>query len=63
MSVIEQAVVGQPAGHLLDAAVTADLVVIGRRTPSSRATPFRIGHIAHAVLHHCPARVTVVPHD
>ncbi|MFF9785838.1 universal stress protein [Streptomyces nigrescens] len=63
VDVVEQAVVGQPAGHLLDAAATADLVVIGRRTPSPRAAPFRIGHIAHAVLHHCPAPVAIVPHD
>ncbi|MFI2184429.1 universal stress protein [Streptomyces sioyaensis] len=63
VDVTEQAVVGKPAHHLLDAAADADLVVIGRRTRSSRATPLRIGHIAHAVLHHCPAPVAVVPHN
>lgn len=63
VDVVEQAVVGRPAHHLLDAADGADLVVIGHRTPSSRAVPFRIGHIAHAVLHHCPVPVAVVPHN
>lgn len=61
VEVVEQAAIGQPAHHLLEAAADADLVVIGRRTPSSKASPFRIGHIAHAVLHHCPAPVAVVP--
>ncbi|WP_030982842.1 universal stress protein [Streptomyces sp. NRRL S-1813] len=63
VDVVEQAVIGQPAHHLLDAATDADLVIIGRRTPFLTAAPFRIGHIAHAVLHHCPAPVAVVPHD
>ncbi|WP_328545744.1 universal stress protein [Streptomyces platensis] len=63
VEVVEQAAIGQPAHHLLEAAADADLVVIGRRTPSLKASPFRIGHIAHAVLHHCPAPVAVVPHD
>ncbi|MCX4637775.1 universal stress protein [Streptomyces platensis] len=63
VDVVEQAVIGQPAHHLLDAAADAGLVVIGRRTPYSKAAPFRIGHIAHALLHHCPAPVAVVPHD
>ncbi|MFF3744276.1 universal stress protein [Streptomyces kronopolitis] len=62
VDVTEQAVVGHPAHHLLDAAAGSELVVIGRRTPSAKATPFRIGHLAHAVLHHCPAPVAVVPH-
>ncbi|MGI5255951.1 universal stress protein [Streptomyces angustmyceticus] len=62
VDVTEQAVIGRPAHHLLDAAAGAGLVVIGRRTPSSKAAPFRIGPVAHAVLHHCPAAVAVVPH-
>lgn len=62
VEVTEHAVIGQPAHHLLDASTGADLVVIGRRTRTAKAVP-RIGHIAHAVLHHCPAPVAVVPHD
>ncbi|MFD5393247.1 universal stress protein [Streptomyces sp. NPDC127097] len=63
VDVTEQAVIGHPAHHLLDVGTDADLVVIGRRTRSPRAVPPRIGPIAHAVLHHCPAPVAVVPHD
>ncbi|MER6306312.1 universal stress protein [Streptomyces sp. NPDC001657] len=62
VDVAEQAVIGQPARHLLEAGSQADLVVIGRHTPSPKALPPRIGHIAHALLHHCPAPVAVVPH-
>ncbi|MGG7569348.1 universal stress protein [Streptomyces sirii] len=63
VDVTEQAVIGQPAHHLLDAATCAALVVIGRRTRAPKAIAPRIGHIAHAVLHHCPAPVAIVPHD
>jgi nucleotide-binding universal stress UspA family protein len=63
VDLVEQAVIGQPARCLLDAATDAALVVIGRRAPLRPATPVRIGHNAHAVLHHCPAPVAVVPHD
>ncbi|MFH8680735.1 universal stress protein [Streptomyces lydicus] len=63
VDVIGQAVVGQPAHHLLDAAADASLVVIGRRNRPSRAVAPRIGHLAHAVLHHSPVPVAVVPHD
>ncbi|MFG2859223.1 universal stress protein [Streptomyces sioyaensis] len=62
VDVTQQAVIGQPAHHLLDAGTSADLVVIGRRTRSPRAVLPRIGPLAHAVLHHCPAPVAVVPH-
>ncbi|MFI9357966.1 universal stress protein [Streptomyces lydicus] len=62
VDVVGQAVVGQPAHHLLDAAADASLVVIGRRSRLSRAVPPRIGHIAHAVLHHSLVPVAVVPH-
>ncbi|MFE7612302.1 universal stress protein [Streptomyces celluloflavus] len=56
IDVIEQPVIGHPARHLVEAGSDAGLVVIGRRT-------HRIGHVAHAVLYHCPAPVAVVPHD
>ncbi|QHC23000.1 universal stress protein [Streptomyces sp. GS7] len=57
-----QAVIGEPAHHLLDAATHAALVVIGRHRRTARPAPSHIGHIAHAVLHHCLAPVAVVPH-
>ncbi|MFF4948766.1 universal stress protein [Streptomyces chattanoogensis] len=63
IDVIEQAVIGQPVHHLVDAGADAGLVVIGKRTDRLSAGPTRIGHIAHAVMHHCPAPVAVVPHD
>ncbi|MFE1176118.1 universal stress protein [Streptomyces sp. NPDC058773] len=63
IDVIEQSVIGQPAHHLVDAGSDAGLVVIGRRANRLSAGPARIGHIAHAVMHHCPAPVAVVPHD
>ncbi|GAU69818.1 hypothetical protein SSP35_14_01520 [Streptomyces sp. NBRC 110611] len=63
IDVIEQSVVGQPAHHLVDAGADAGLVVIGRRTNRLSAGPARIGHTAHAVMHHCPAPVAVIPHD
>ncbi|MGY4969821.1 universal stress protein [Streptomyces nigrescens] len=62
VDVIKQSVVGQPAHHLVDAGTDAGLVVIGRRADLGWAGPSRIGHIAHAVLHRCPAPVAVVPH-
>ncbi|MEU9125009.1 universal stress protein [Streptomyces sp. NPDC048506] len=62
IDVIEQSVVGQPAHHLVEAGSDAGLLVIGRRSHRSRAAYPLIGHVAHAVLHHCPAPVAVVPH-
>ncbi|MGD3110668.1 universal stress protein [Streptomyces sp. YGL11-2] len=62
VDVVEQAVIGEPAHHLLDAATHAALVVIGRRSHTALHPLPRIGHIAHAVLHHCPVPVAVVPH-
>ncbi|MFE6690969.1 universal stress protein [Streptomyces sp. NPDC057743] len=61
VGVTAQAVIGEPAHHLLDAADHAALVVIGRRRTALPSVP-HIGHIAHAVLHHCPTPVAVVPH-
>ncbi|ARF53863.1 universal stress protein [Streptomyces gilvosporeus] len=62
VDVREQAVVGEPAHHLLEASSGAGLLVIGRRTRPAPAARPRIGHIAQAVLHHCPAPVAVVPY-
>lgn len=62
VDLVQEPVIGEPAHHLLDSAAHAQLVVIGRRIPPTRASWPRIGHVAHAVLHHCPAPVAVVPH-
>lgn len=53
---------GSAAQVLVDASHEASLVVVGRRT---RTSPLgtHVGHVAHAVLHHAPAPVAVVPHD
>jgi nucleotide-binding universal stress UspA family protein len=60
--VTPETVVGGADRHLLDAASNATLLVIGRRTRSSRYAP-RTGSVAHAVLHHSRTPVAVVPHD
>lgn len=61
VEVVEQAVVGNAAGHLVDASADASLVVVGRRI---RRTPLgaRIGPVTRAVPHHATAPVAVVPH-
>ncbi|MCB5163880.1 universal stress protein [Streptomyces bambusae] len=46
---------------LLSTASDAGLVVVGRRARKS-AIGTRIGSVAHAVLHHAPCPVAVVPH-
>lgn len=63
VSVSEHAEIGSPARHLVEAGARASLVVIGRRTNRYWPREPRIGHVAHAVLHHCPAPVAVVPQD
>lgn len=62
VEVIEASRCGGAAQVLVDAAREASLVVVGRRV---RTSPLgaRIGHVAHAVLHHVVAPVAVVPHD
>ncbi|GAA1899235.1 universal stress protein [Streptantibioticus ferralitis] len=61
IAVREQLVAGSPAEHLVAAAPDAALLVVGRRT---QRTPMgtRLGPVAHAVLHHAPCPVAVVPH-
>ncbi|MFF0428638.1 universal stress protein [Streptomyces sp. NPDC004520] len=54
-------VVGSAGLELVEAAGDAALVVVGRRTRRS-ALGARIGSVAHAVLHHSPVPVAVVPH-
>ncbi|MFC8419831.1 universal stress protein [Streptomyces sp. NPDC057236] len=62
VEVTEASRLGSPAGHLIDAAHDASLVVVGRRI---RRSPFgvHIGAVAHAVMHHATTPVAVVAHD
>ncbi|MFE4050153.1 universal stress protein [Streptomyces sp. YIM B13518] len=62
VEVTEESRLGSPAGHLVDAARDASLVVVGRRV---RHSPFggHIGAVAHAVMHHATTPVAVVAHD
>ncbi|WP_101257854.1 universal stress protein [Streptomyces barkulensis] len=57
-----QAVVGRAAHHLLEAAENASLLVVGRRNRRARLG-FHTGPVTHALMHHSPAPVAVVPHD
>ncbi len=58
----EHVELGSGGQVLLSVATGAGLVVVGRRV---RHAPFgpRIGSVAHAVLHHSPSPVAVVPHE
>jgi nucleotide-binding universal stress UspA family protein len=47
---------------LLSLAERAQLMVVGRRVRHS-AVGGRIGSVAHAVIHHAPCPVAVVPHS
>ncbi|MET8509236.1 universal stress protein [Streptomyces sp. NPDC004787] len=51
---------GLPAYQLVEASQNAQLVIVGRR---SRKVPLgaHLGHVAHAVIHHSPAPVAVIP--
>ncbi|MFJ3921742.1 universal stress protein [Streptomyces sp. NPDC090022] len=60
VQVIEGAVVGAAGVQLVEASKGADLVVVGRRRPPAPLGS-HIGHVAHAVIHHCAAPVAVVP--
>ncbi|GGT14859.1 universal stress protein [Streptomyces purpureus] len=53
--------VGSSTRMLLDASAGASLLVVGRRIPRT-ALGTRIGSVTHAVLHHSPVPVAVVPH-
>ncbi|MFD6230348.1 universal stress protein [Streptomyces sp. NPDC060232] len=60
VEVIEEALVGAAGVQLIEASQGAELVVVGRRRhPASLGS--HIGHVAHAVIHHCAAPVAVVP--
>jgi len=62
VEVVEEPRYGTAANHLVDASREASLVVVGRRI---RRSPLgsHIGPVTHAVLHHSPAPVAVVPHS
>ncbi|MEU1628785.1 universal stress protein [Streptomyces sp. NPDC020096] len=62
IAVREQLVAGSPAEHLVAAAPDAALLVVGRRTQRPPMGT-RLGPVAHAVLHHAPCPVAVVPHE
>ncbi|MFI8521220.1 universal stress protein [Streptomyces sp. NPDC085481] len=60
VDVAAPAVMGSAAYQLVEASQTAQLVIVGRR---SRKVPLgaHLGHVTHAVIHHSPAPVAVVP--
>ncbi|MFI1051542.1 universal stress protein [Streptomyces griseoruber] len=60
--VLVQVVTGSAAHALLSAATRSRLTVVGRRRRTSHLT-WKLGPVAHAVLHHGPCPVAVVPHD
>ncbi|WP_030299806.1 universal stress protein [Streptomyces katrae] len=53
---------GRAAQDLAEASRDARLVVVGRRNRRARLGT-HIGAVTHAVVHHSPAPVAVVPHD
>jgi nucleotide-binding universal stress UspA family protein len=53
---------GSAGQVLLSLAERAQLMVVGRRVRHS-AVGGRIGSVAHAVMHHAPCPVAVVPHS
>ncbi|MEU3448391.1 universal stress protein [Streptomyces thermolilacinus] len=60
--VTEHVELGSGGQVLLSVATGAGLVVVGRRVRNAPFGP-RIGSVAHAVLHHAPGPVAVVPHE
>ncbi|MFF2503219.1 universal stress protein [Streptomyces sp. NPDC058067] len=58
--VVEHVEIGSAGQVLLASAAGAQLVVVGRRARRS-AVGSRIGSVAHAVMHHAPCPVAVVP--
>ncbi|MFE3325399.1 universal stress protein [Streptomyces sp. NPDC059176] len=59
VKVSEEAAPGRAGSHLVEAASNAGLVVVGRRRAARGS---HIGSVTHAVLHHAPCPVAVVPH-
>ncbi|MFF8839431.1 universal stress protein [Streptomyces sp. NPDC015130] len=59
---VARVAVGSAGLELVAVAREASLVVVGRRTRRSTLGA-HIGSVAHAVLHHSPVPVALVPHD
>lgn len=62
VEVTEEAVIGRPGTHLVDASRNASLVVLGCRRRSVSVGP-HIGPVSHEVLQRALAPVAVVPHQ
>ncbi|MDQ0939001.1 universal stress protein [Streptomyces sp. V1I1] len=60
VDVIEHVEIGAASEVLLSKSGRASLVVVGRRTHDTGLR--RLGSVTHAVLHHAPGAVAVVPH-
>ncbi|MFF7444063.1 universal stress protein [Streptomyces sp. NPDC008122] len=60
VEVTAKAVVGSAGYQLVEASRDAELVIVGRRERTVPLGP-HLGHVAHAVIHHSPAPVAVVP--
>ncbi|MEU2563607.1 universal stress protein [Streptomyces longispororuber] len=61
VAVRRRVVEGDARAALLDAAATADLLVVGARRRTSHVG-MQLGPVNHAVLHHAACPVAVVPH-
>ncbi|RKN02975.1 universal stress protein [Streptomyces radicis] len=62
VAVRERVTRGRAARLLLEEAPDAALVVTGRRMRTTRLGA-HIGPVTHALIHHCPAPLVVVPHE
>lgn len=62
VSVTEEIVAGRVMEGLLDAARTADLLIIGRRR-SHAPKAMHIGPVTHGLVHHAECAIAVVSHD
>ncbi|WP_406367291.1 universal stress protein [Streptomyces sp. NBC_00645] len=60
--VVEHVEMGSAGQVLLSLSGQAQLMIVGRRAERS-AVGVRIGSVAHAVIHHAPCPVAVVPHS
>ncbi|XES01249.1 universal stress protein [Streptomyces sp. S1D4-11] len=61
VAVTETVTEGRAGGELIHASASAALLVVGRRVRETRLGT-HLGSVAHAVLHHAPCPVAVVPH-
>ncbi|MFJ8622120.1 universal stress protein [Kitasatospora sp. NPDC093550] len=63
VEVTAELVRGKPAVELVDAAATARLLVVGRRSHHAPLCHHHLGPVAHAAIHHVHCPVAVVPYD